>query len=52
MLIDSSEAGKKLGWVHAPWRECVARSVAWHLENPPDEVPSFAADDAALAVAL
>jgi nucleoside-diphosphate-sugar epimerase len=49
LLIDSSKAADELGWVHAPWRECVARSVKWHLANPPEESPGFEADDAALA---
>jgi nucleoside-diphosphate-sugar epimerase len=48
LLVDSSEADRALGWVHAPWRECVARSVSWHLDNPPDGARSFDADDAAL----
>jgi nucleoside-diphosphate-sugar epimerase len=53
-LVDSSEAARELGWVHAPWRECVARSVRWHLDHPPgpgETTTSFAADDAALAAA-
>jgi len=49
LLIDPSKAAKELGWVHAPWRECVAKSVKWHLANPPGESPDFAADDVALA---
>jgi nucleoside-diphosphate-sugar epimerase len=52
LLVDSSEADRALGWVHAPWRECVARSVSWHLDNPPDGARSFDADDAALAGSL
>jgi nucleoside-diphosphate-sugar epimerase len=36
VFVDSSKAARRLGWVHAPWRECVARSVRWHLANPPD----------------
>jgi nucleoside-diphosphate-sugar epimerase len=35
LFVDSSKAARKLGWIHAPWRECVARSVRWHLANPP-----------------
>ena len=49
LLVDSSKAERELGWVHAPWRECVAKSVRWHLANPPDGAPGFDADDAALA---
>jgi nucleoside-diphosphate-sugar epimerase len=52
LLMDCSKAERELGWVHAPWQECVSKSVRWHLANPPQEVPSFAADDAALAAAL
>jgi nucleoside-diphosphate-sugar epimerase len=49
LLVDSSKAARELGWDHAPWQECVAKSVKWHLANPPHEGRSFAADDAALA---
>jgi nucleoside-diphosphate-sugar epimerase len=49
LLIDPSKAAEELGWVHAPWRECVAKSVKWHLANPPEKVADFEADDAALA---
>ena len=53
-LVDPGKAARELGWVHAPWRECVGRSVRWHLDHPPgpDEATvDFAADDAALAAA-
>ncbi|HEX6154172.1 MAG TPA: NAD-dependent epimerase/dehydratase family protein [Solirubrobacterales bacterium] len=52
--IDSTKARERLGWIHAPWRECVERSVRWHLEHPPpaaEVAPDFGADDAALAFA-
>jgi nucleoside-diphosphate-sugar epimerase len=52
LLVDASKAERELGWVHAPWRECVAKSVEWHLANPPKETASFDADDAALADAF
>jgi nucleoside-diphosphate-sugar epimerase len=49
LLVDSSKAARELGWVHAPWQECVAKSVRWHLANPPDgEAQGFEADDAAM----
>lgn len=51
-LVDSAKAAEVLGWVHTPWRECVGRSVRWHLEHPPgpeEDDRSFAADDRALA---
>lgn len=50
--VDSTKAREQLGWTHAPWRPCVARSVAWHLENPPaGGTEDFGADDAALHAA-
>jgi nucleoside-diphosphate-sugar epimerase len=49
LLVDTSKAARELGWVHAPWRECVARSVRWHLANPPPGgAQGFEADDAAM----
>lgn len=51
-LMDASKAAEQLGWTHCPWRECVAASVRWHLDNPPppeDERDDFSADDVALA---
>lgn len=52
-IVDSTKARERLGWVHAPWRECVERSVRWHLEHPPaaEADSDFGADDAALAAA-
>jgi nucleoside-diphosphate-sugar epimerase len=47
--VDSSKAAERLGWTHTPWRECVRRSVRWHLEHPPQLDPDFSADDLALA---
>lgn len=35
-LLDPSRAERELGWAHAPWRECVAASVRWHLAHPPE----------------
>lgn len=50
--LDVTKAAEQLGWVHAPWRECVNKSVRWHLDNPPPQEPGdFSADDAALAAA-
>ncbi|HEX5591820.1 MAG TPA: NAD-dependent epimerase/dehydratase family protein [Solirubrobacterales bacterium] len=37
LVLDCSKAERELGWVHAPWRTCVANSVRWHLANPPQE---------------
>jgi nucleoside-diphosphate-sugar epimerase len=54
-LVDSSKAAQLLGWVHAPWRECVRRAVCWHLDHPPgpeEDDRDFAADDRALAAVL
>ncbi|HKO38125.1 MAG TPA: hypothetical protein VJU14_07130 [Solirubrobacterales bacterium] len=50
--VDSTRARERLGWIHAPWRECVERSVRWHLRRAPAAAevdPDFSADDAALA---
>lgn len=51
LLVDPSKAERELGWVHAPRQDCVAKSVQWHLANPPAESRSFDADDAALDIA-
>lgn len=53
-MVDSTKARERLGWVHEPWRECVERSVRWHLRHPPPAVgvdSDFSADDAALMAA-
>jgi nucleoside-diphosphate-sugar epimerase len=50
-LVSSAKAAARLNWVHAPWRECVGRSVRWHLANPPEpeeDYLDFSADDVAL----
>jgi nucleoside-diphosphate-sugar epimerase len=51
-MVDSTKAAERLGWVHAPPRACVEKSVRWHLDHPPaagrDNL-DFEADDAALA---
>ncbi len=45
-------ARRLLGWQPAPAQEGLARSVGWHLANPPDDASTdFAADDQALAAA-
>jgi nucleoside-diphosphate-sugar epimerase len=49
--VNTTKAAQRLGWVHEPWRECVERSVGWHLEHPPEPEPGgldFSADDDAL----
>jgi nucleoside-diphosphate-sugar epimerase len=48
LVVDCAKARRELGWIHAPWQECVAKSVRWHLANPPEESGGFEADDAAL----
>ncbi|HEY3552282.1 MAG TPA: hypothetical protein VGK66_01215 [Solirubrobacterales bacterium] len=49
-MMDATKAAQQLNWVHAPAEKCVAKSVHWHLANPPEEESSdFSADDAALA---
>jgi len=42
-----------LGWQETDPHEALARSVAWHLANPPEDADDdFEADDRALAAAL
>jgi nucleoside-diphosphate-sugar epimerase len=50
LLVDSSKARDLLGWTETDPHQALARSVAWHLANPPPDAPDdFAADDRALA---
>ena len=50
LLVDSSKARDLLGWTETDRHEALARSVAWHLANPPaDADADFSADDGALA---
>jgi UDP-glucose 4-epimerase len=50
LLVDSSKARDLLGWTETDPHEAVARSVAWHLANPPGDADAdFSADDRALA---
>jgi nucleoside-diphosphate-sugar epimerase len=55
ILVDSGRARRELGWTDTDPDEALARSVAWHQANPPDDrdqAPDrWAADDAALASA-
>jgi nucleoside-diphosphate-sugar epimerase len=52
LLVDSSKARDLLGWTETDPHEAVARSVAWHLANPPEGADAdFSADDRALATA-
>jgi nucleoside-diphosphate-sugar epimerase len=48
ILVDCGKAARLLDW-HPDPAAGLARSVAWHLEYPPDTTPDFTADDAALA---
>jgi nucleoside-diphosphate-sugar epimerase len=51
-LVDSVKARERLGWRHADPKQCVHRSVRWHVNNPPATEPGdFALDDRALAEA-
>ena len=53
LLVDSSKARDLLGWQETDPHEALARSVAWHLANPPaDASEDFTADDRALAAAV
>jgi nucleoside-diphosphate-sugar epimerase len=50
LLVDPGKARRLLGWEHRPPEEAVARSVRWHLDNPPPESDAdFSADDRAFA---
>jgi hypothetical protein len=50
--VGSSKARDLLGWTETDPHEAVARSVAWHLANPPQDADvDFGADDRALAAA-
>jgi nucleoside-diphosphate-sugar epimerase len=52
LLVDSGKARDLLGWTETDPHEALARSVAWHLANPPEGADAdFAADDRALAAA-
>jgi UDP-glucose 4-epimerase len=49
LLVDAGKARRVLGWEHGPVEEAVARSVRWHLDNPPaGSDADFSADDRAL----
>ena len=48
--IVSSKTRDLLGWTETDRHEALARSVAWHLANPPEDPGAdFGADDQALA---
>ena len=50
LLVDSRKAMDVLGWRPGGQAETIARSVRWHLANPPAEAGTdFSADDKALA---
>jgi nucleoside-diphosphate-sugar epimerase len=52
LLVDSSKARDLLGWTETDPHEALSRSVAWHLEHPPEAAtPDFSDDDRALAAA-
>ena len=52
LLADSGKARRLLGWQPAPAQAGLARSVGWHLANPPEDASTdFADDDQALAAA-
>lgn len=36
LLVTPAKAERLLGWRHRSPGECVARSVAWHMNNPPE----------------
>jgi nucleoside-diphosphate-sugar epimerase len=49
LLMDASKARAILRWEETDPDVWLRRSVAWHLEHPPDDLLSFDADDAALS---
>jgi hypothetical protein len=50
--VGSSKACDLLGWTETDPHEALARSVAWHLANPPEGADAgFDGDDRALAAA-
>jgi nucleoside-diphosphate-sugar epimerase len=52
LVFDGYKAANVLGWQPGPSTAGLARSVRWHLANPPqDASDDFAADDTALAAA-
>ena len=52
LLVSSAKARTRLGWEPTDPDESLARTVAWHLEHPPDgDDGDFTADDEALAAA-
>lgn len=51
-LVDSRKAVDLLGWRPDDPAKSIARSVSWHLANPPaDADPDFSSDDQALSAA-
>ena len=52
LLVDSSKARDLLGWTETDPHQALARSVAWHLANPPEGAGGdFSDDDRALDAA-
>src|SRR6266511_3495765 len=52
LLVDSSKARDLLGWTETDPHDALERSVAWHLEHPPEAAPDdFTPADRALAAA-
>lgn len=50
LLCDCRKLSRTLGWVPEDPAQTIARSVKWHLENPPEAADAdFSADDRALA---
>jgi hypothetical protein len=51
--VDSAKARDLLGWTETDPHEALARSVAWHLANPPEDASDdFSEDDRALAAGV
>jgi nucleoside-diphosphate-sugar epimerase len=45
LLIDSSKTRDLLGWTETDPHQALARSVAWHLANPPEDAGGDLSDD-------
>jgi nucleoside-diphosphate-sugar epimerase len=50
IIASAAKARSLLGWTSSDPMNCIAASVRWHLDNPPESPdPDFSADDRALA---
>ncbi len=53
LLMDATKARTQLGWTETDPMEALRRTVAWHLDHPPENADTdFTADERALAEAV